>query len=264
MELVRSSRTRNWGSRLGLLLMGAGLLMLAWAVLVWRWEDPFTALYTTYEQHELARSYNKRVREFKAAPPPLAAASRPLASGSGLPTAQRLESEKRVIAAVARRYRLASHEGEPLGRIIVPRLGLDMLFVDGTASSSLEKGPGRDLETFMPGENRLVYVAGHRTTFLAPFSNIDKLRQGDRITLQLPYATFVYRVTHHVIVPSNDMAVLRTGDRELLALQACHPRFFATHRYIVYAVPVEVMPRQGLGRSYSPEKRQAPVSTPRP
>jgi sortase A len=225
--------------------------MLAWAVLVWRWEDPFTALYTTYEQHELAHSYHRRAQQFTLSP----ALFNPSHHHA---TAQRsLESEKSAIASVARRYRLDSHEGDPLGKIIVPRLGLNMVFVDGTDESSLEKGPGRDLQTFMPGENRLVYVAGHRTTFLAPFANIDKLQDGDRITLELPYATFVYRVTHHVIVPSNDLAVLRSGDHELLALQACHPRFFATHRYIVYAVPVKVTPTSGLGRSYAPGKETA-------
>jgi sortase A len=126
-----------------------------------------------------------------------------------------------------------------------------MIFLDGTDESSLEKGPGRDLQTYMPGENRLVYIAGHRTTFLAPFSEINELRAGDKITLELPYATFVYRVTHHIIVLADDEAVLRSGHSELLALQACHPRFFATHRYIVYAKPVEVIPIASIGPRYS-------------
>ena len=97
----------------------------------------------------------------------------------------------------------------------------------------------------MPGENQLVYIAGHRTTFLAPFSHIDTLRRGDRVTLELPYATFVYRVTGHVIVSSDDLARLKSHGHEIVALQACHPRFFATHRYIVYARPVQVRPRHG-------------------
>ncbi len=127
-----------------------------------------------------------------------------------------------------------------------------MIFLDGTTESSLERGPGRDLQTFMPGENRLVYIAGHRTTFLAPFSHIDSLKVGDRITLELPYATFTYQVTRHIIVPANDLAVLRPGHTELLALQACHPRFFATHRYIVYARPVKVAPTGKHERPYTP------------
>ena len=51
----------------------------------------------------------------------------------------------------------------------------------------------------------------------------------------MPYGTFQYAITRHVIVKADDLAVLRSHGRELLALQACHPRFFATHRYIAYA-----------------------------
>ena len=107
------------------------------------------------------------------------------------------------------------------------------------------KGPGRDLRTFMPGQGKLVYIAGHRTTYLAPFSHIDRLRRGDRVTIEMPYATFVYRITGHRIVPGDDLTVLDSHGREALELQACHPRFFATHRYIAYALPVEVIPRGG-------------------
>ena len=90
---------------------------------------------------------------------------------------------------------------------------------------------------FLPGEGRLVYIAGHRTTYSAPFAQINLLRRGDTVTIRMPYGTFRYRVTRHRIVPATDVGVLRSGDRELLILQSCHPRFSATHRYLVYALP---------------------------
>jgi sortase (surface protein transpeptidase) len=65
------------------------------------------------------------------------------------------------------------------------------------------------------------------------------------VTLRMPYATFVYRITRHRIVAADDLSVLRSPSHELLELQACHPRFFATHRYIAYAVPAEVVPQDG-------------------
>jgi sortase A len=95
----------------------------------------------------------------------------------------------------------------------------------------------------MPGENRLIYVAGHRTTYLAPFSDIDSVRPGDRVTIEVPYGTFIYTVTHHRIVKATDVSVLRSPRREVLALQACHPRFFASHSYIAYARLIRVEPR---------------------
>ena len=243
-----STARRTWSRRLGLTLIVAGSLTIMWAIVVWRWQDPFTALYTTYEQHHLAQRYQARAHRFAIAPVPRRASGSITAKAL---TAAIVERERAAVAREARRYRLLSHEGDPLGRIIVPRLGLNMIFVDGTDTSSLERGPGRDLDTYMPGENQLVYIAGHRTTFLAPFAHIDALKPGDRVKLELPYATFVYSVTRHVIVPSNDLAVLRSPHHELLALQACHPRFFATHRYIVYARPLEVLPTGRGARPYA-------------
>jgi LPXTG-site transpeptidase (sortase) family protein len=228
---------------------------------VWRWEDPFTALYTLYEQHELSASYDNRAASFLKAHPgvvlPAASTGRAHGASGKAAAAAKAEHDRAIVAAEkleirkdATTYRADSKEGQPLGRIMVHRLGLSMIFLNGTDESSLAKGPGRDLETYMPGQNRLVYIAGHRTTFLAPFSHIEKLRRGDRIKLELPYATFVYQVTRHIIVTSTDLAVLRSGSKELLALQACHPRFFATHRYIVYARPVEVIPKIKPGLAY--------------
>jgi sortase A len=224
---------------LGTLMLVGGVLTLLWVVVVWQWQDPFTALYTRWEQHRLASSYDERFAKF-----------RPVR-----PASANLAAERLTIAREAARYRRASKEGEAIGRIKVPRLGLNMILVNGTAESTLEKGPGRDLRTYMPGQGQLVYIAGHRTTYLAPFSHIDALRPGDRVTLELPYATFVYRIVRHRIVPSDDLAVLKSHNREVVILQACHPRFFATHRYLAYALPVRVEPR--VGPAYSPKQALA-------
>jgi sortase A len=97
----------------------------------------------------------------------------------------------------------------------------------------------------MPGEGELVYVAGHRTTYLAPFSHIDRLRTGDPVTIELPYATFEYRISITRVVAASDLAMLKSHRREVLVLQACHPRFFSSHRYLAYARPVRITPRGG-------------------
>jgi len=211
---------------LGTLLAVAGVLTLGWALLVWQWQDPFTALYTTWKQHQLASQYDKRARSFTTT-----------ISGPTVP------AERASIAREAKQYRLGSKRGQVIGRLRVPRMGINMLLVNGTDHDTLKKGPGRDGRTFMPGENRLVYIAGHRTTYLAPFSHIDRLRRGDRVTIAVPYGTFIYAVTRHRIVKSTDLSVLRSPRHELVELQACHPRFFASHRYIAYARLLRVEPR---------------------
>ena len=225
-----TARARRLVHVLSLVMIVAGVLGLGWALLVWQWQDPFTALYTKWEQRGLARQYDKLARDWATPPQPKSATN---------------EDSAAAIARAAAAYRHDTHEGEAIGRIVVGRLGLNMVLVDGTDHESLKRGPGRDLRSYMPGQHRLVYIAGHRTTYLAPFAHIEDIRPGDYITITVPYATFTYRAFRHEIVPATDMAMLSSPHHELLRLQACHPRFFATHRYIVDARLVSVQPRRG-------------------
>jgi sortase A len=217
---------------IGTVLIGAGALGLVWVVVVWQWQDPFTALYTMWQQHELSGQLNRIVAD-QPSLPRLNAHDRQT----------RLRAESEWITKEAAIFQRHAHEGQAIGRIVIPRIGLSIIVVDGTDESSLMRGPGLDRETSMPGRNRLVYIAGHRTTYLAPFSNIENIVPGSVIRLEMPYATFVYRAYGHEIVPATDLGVLRPVGHELLRLQACHPRFFATHRYIIQAHLVSERPR---------------------
>jgi sortase A len=214
---------------LGTLLIAAGVLTLAWVILVWQWEDPFTAVYTHYQQARLAHAYEQRVATYRPQPAHRALASLP----------QR-------VAAEARGYRLTLRRGDPVGRLRIGRIGLSMIVVQGTDHDTLKKGPGHEVTTGLPGEGRLIYVAGHRTTYLAPFAWINNIRVRDYIRFELPYGTFTYRVTRHYVVADDDVGVLRNRGREILRLQACHPRFFASNRYIVDATLVAMAPRRGV------------------
>jgi sortase A len=218
---------------LGTVMIITGLALLAWVVVVWRWEDPFTSLYTAYQQRSLSSSLDRRMDGYK----PVAV------SGASL------GAVRRTLRAEAAAYRREVHRDEAIGRIKVPAIGVNMVLVDGTDHDSLKRGPGLQPQTFMPGEGELIYIAGHRTTYSAPFSHIDRLRRGDRVTLEMPYGTFVYAITGHRIVPATATWALRSHHHEVVALQACHPRFFASHRYIAYGRPVQVIPRGG--RAYT-------------
>jgi sortase A len=213
----------------GAILVVAGVGMLAWVLVVWRWQDPFTALYTHWKQHQLSQAYERRFSAFEPAQL----------------RQNQVSARTKVIAREARLYRIHSRRGQAIGRIRVPRLDLNMILVNGTDHDSLTKGPGRDRRTYMPGEGQLIYIAGHRTTYLAPFAHIERLRSGDAVTLDVPYATFRYRVFKHRIVGAHEMSVLRSHGVEVVELQACHPRFFASQRYIAYARLVRVEPRGG-------------------
>ena len=200
---------------LGTLMIVSGIACVGWAVLVWRWEDPFTSLYTAYEQRTLESGLDDQFADYRG-------------------RRNSLTTDRTSLAAVARTYRRSSERGDGIGFLVVPRLNLRMVVVYGTDTASLKRGPGLDPRTFFPGQGRLVYIAGHRTTYSAPFSRIDTMRRGDLILVEMPYGTFVYRVTRNRIVEADDVWVLRGRDREEVALQACHPRFFASHRWITY------------------------------
>jgi len=213
---------------LGSLLVAGGVLTLVWVGLVWRWEDPFTALYTHVQQTRLSHAYEQRLAKFH-------------------PRAARgdLAAVERELAASARAYGRTLHRGDPVGRLRIGRIGLNMVVVQGTDHETLKRGPGHYIGTGLPGQGHLIYVAGHRTTYLAPFAWINNIRTGDYLRFEVPYGTFTYRAVRHYVVAENDVAVLQDHGREILRLQACHPRFFATHRYIVDAKLVAVTPRGG-------------------
>jgi len=216
----------------GTVMIVAGVGALAWAFTVWKWEDPFTATLNYFDQRQLAQTFDRRLEKGRPAG----------ATGSAVDVRTTLQRD-----AVAWRKRLK--RGDAVARLRIPRLGLKEIVVNGTDHESLERGPGRYLGSAMPGEGELVYIAGHRTTYGAPFSGIDKLRKGDRVFLQLPYATFEYAVTGHRIVAATDTSVLVSKGHEELELQACHPRFFATHRYIAYAKLVGVLPESEVANA---------------
>jgi len=214
--------------RISTLVIVAGVGLLAWTGTVYVWKDPFTAAYTAFEQRRLERSLERTFDEWRpvAAPP--------------TDTKTKLVDLRREANA----YRAAIGPGDAVARLEIPRLDLDVVVVNGTDVGSLRRGPGRHLDTWMPGAGELVYIAGHRTTYGAPFSQINELRRGDPIFVELPYATIEYRVTEERIVDSNELSVLKTRGREELVLQACHPRFFASERYLVYARPFQVVGKQ--------------------
>jgi sortase A len=221
------------GHRLGTFLLVIGIGVLAWAATVYLWKDPFTTAYTAYEQRRLASNLDSAFESWEPAPKP-----KPVSRPAPTP---KLQDDN--VSREAKRFRLESEDGDAIARLKVPRLDLSVVVVNGTSTGDLRRGPGRHEDSFLPGEGELVYVAGHRTTYGAPFSAINELEPGDTITVELPYGTVEYRVTRHRIVDDNDLSVLESRGREELVLQACHPRFFASQRYLVYARPVSVEAR---------------------
>jgi sortase A len=194
----------GWG------LLALGLLLIAEATITVLWQEPFTALSTRGEQKKLAAELDR------------------------MPTGP-VTSGPNSLQAQAGRLERSTREGHPLGRIVIPDIGAKFVFVQGTASPDLRKGPGHYADTALPGLTGTVGIAGHRTTYLAPFRNIDDLDPGDRIELRMTYGTFGYTVANTRIVSPRDVSVLRHRGGDWLVLTACHPLYSAAKRIVVSA-----------------------------
>jgi sortase A len=132
--------------------------------------------------------------------------------------------------------------GAALGRLIIPRLGLDAVFRQGIASSVIDRGPGHYPTTSLPGHGGTVGIAGHRVTHTHPFLKINLLRKNDQIVLVVQHRRYVYRVFRMRIVPQRQVWPLRSAHGEQLVLTACHPPRTDWRRIVVFAVLVSSRP----------------------
>ncbi len=128
--------------------------------------------------------------------------------------------------------------GTAVGTIDIPKIGLSMVVVEGTGTSQLQAGPGHYPGTPLPGENGNVAIAGHRTTYLHPFYNLDQLAPGDPIVLATVQGLFLYHVLTSMAVSPRDVAVVAPTPTPTLTLTTCNPRYSASQRLVVHAALV--------------------------
>jgi sortase A len=201
-------------------LITSGILMLVDAVLTVTWQEPVSAYFAHQDQNRLNR-------ELKGELPQVALDKRLLGS---------VRDEQKRLKGLAGLARGRAHTGHAIGKISLPKIGAHYAVVQGTDTDSLRKGPGHYPATHFPGEGGTVAIAGHRTTYGAPFNQIDKLKHGDQIVLEMPYGRFVYAVARTKIVDPTDLGVVKqVPGAEQLVLSACHPLYSAAQRIIVFA-----------------------------
>ena len=207
---------RTLSRPLAIVLALTGMGTLAWCGITLAWGEPFTAVSAARSQAALSSELARKE------------ASGNQASGK---RAGRHGATNGLVAGA----REPMHEGDAVGRLVVPRLDLSAVVVEGTRSADLSRGPGHYRKTSLPGSGAVVAIAGHRTTYGRPFRHIDDLEPGDRIVLKMPYGTYRYVVYAHRIVDDHDWSILRPRSFEKLVLTACHPLYSAAQRYVVFA-----------------------------
>jgi len=192
----------------------SGALLVADAATTLLWQEPLSALLAAREQAALAATVPP------AAPPPA-------------PGDATLAPEE--LATRARTAKRALRPGESVGRLSLPTLDRSYAVVEGTDTETLRRGPGHYPRTPLPGAGASAGIAGHRTTYGAPFRTVDRLRRGDPIDVAMPYANLRYRVEDVRVVSPRALWVVAPRGYDRLVLTACHPLYSAAQRIVVFA-----------------------------
>ncbi|MDR3649259.1 MAG: class E sortase [Acidimicrobiales bacterium] len=209
--------------RVALALIGVGLLLLSFvAYQLWG-----TALYEHNAQNQLRHELAGKLHSSLTTPTTTASTAPGQTTTTGSPAA--LVNQ---VAPPAPDPKV----GTPIGLLSIPRLGMQgVAIVEGTDEAQLQEGPGHYAGTPLPGEAGNVAIAGHRTTYGAPFYDLNTLQPGDPIDIQTAQGLFGYQVvTSHVVAPSNVTVLAQTSTPEL-TLTTCNPRYSAATRLVVVA-----------------------------
>ena len=202
------------------MLIVSGVLMLADAGLTVAWQEPVSAFMASRDQGELEDELEAQAAS--------AAADKQLTAS--------IRDVQRRIKKLAQLDKKRAKDGRALGRIEFPTLDRDYVFVQGTSLDVLRKGPGHYPKTSFPGEGGTVGIAGHRTTYGAPFRAIDDLKPGEHVLVKMPYGELEDKVEKTQIVnPDATWIVNRVKGAERLVLSACHPLYSASKRIVVFA-----------------------------
>jgi sortase A len=223
------SRVRSALRLLSTLLIVSGSLLLADAVATLVWEEPVSSLYARFQQKDLQGQLD-RLENIKPTPVEQKALAK-------------LPDPKRKLAFAARSLDRKTDDGDAVGKLEISRIGLSTVFVEGTGAGDLRKGPGHYPGTPLPGQRGTVAIAGHRTTYGAPFRKINQIEPRDEITIEMPYGRFTYRVERTRIVKPTDVWVTQKVSYDRLILSACHPLYSAAKRIVVFARLIRSAPR---------------------
>jgi sortase A len=226
---TKKSRPVDWRwvvGGVGRGLIAAGVLILLFvAYQLWG-----TGIQEARSQNQLENEFNDII------------ATAPAPSTTEAPTTTRAATTSAAVATAPTTTVAATtvpppdvKEGDPLARIEIPKIGVDKIVVAGVSLSDLRKGPGHYPNTPLPGQLGNAAIAGHRTTYGAPFFRVDELAAGDEIIVTTVQGTFRYLVTEIKIVKPTDFSVLDPTPDATLTLTSCNPRYSSRQRIVVKA-----------------------------
>jgi sortase A len=212
----------------GRALVTVGILILLFvAYQLWG-----TGFYEAQQQKELKAQFNNELVAAKAKA-----------------KAAQKDAQQAIDATTTTLPQIAPPTGDAVAIIEIPKIGLDRAVVQGIGVPDLRRGPGHYPLTPLPGQIGNAAIAGHRTTYGAPFNRIDELAVGDPILIRTLAGTYRYNVTQQLVVSPKEVSVLDPTPNASLTLTTCNPKFSASQRLVVKAV---------LDKARSPKAQKPP------
>jgi sortase A len=209
-------------------LILTGLLLLVDGGVTLLWQEPVTAAIALIKRSDVSHKY----LSYRTAP----------LTHTQRKAVKQIHSSTQRISYLARADLAQIKTGDAIGQIEIPKIGHTYNVVQGDQTGQLEDGPGHYPSTALPGMGQTVGIAGHRTTYLAPFRFINELHKGDRIYVTMPYGKFTYVVQKQQIVQPTAVWVVNNVGYDRLVLSACNPIYSASQRIIVFAKLSSVTP----------------------
>ncbi len=218
----------------GRVFITAGIIILLFvAYQLWG-----TGLYTAREQNQLEDQFDAALIRAGTDTSPSTTSSTTTTTVAGVPPSSTTTTTTEPAPP-------PPPEGEAVARIQIPKIGVDSIVVNGVSRDDLRKGPGHYPDTPLPGQEGNAAIAGHRTTYGAPFADLDQLSEGDLIQVTTLQGTFDYRVREQLIVRPSDVAVVEPtpvdpddpseGYEATLTLTTCNPKYSAAQRLVIKA-----------------------------
>ncbi len=185
-----------------------------------------TGIYTSREQNQLRDQFTSSVS--KQGDEPVVSSTTSVTDPTASTTTTSLQVPLAPFVA----------EGDPIAQIRIPRIAVESIVVQGVSRADLRRGPGHYPDTPLPGQEGNAAIAGHRTTYGAPFGDLDQLEIGDRIFTRTAQGNFTYEVYDTVIVKPTEIQVLEPDQFRpaTLTLTTCNPKYSAAQRLVVKAV----------------------------
>jgi len=227
---------KGFRERLSTILIVTGIAVIAFPFL--------TEIYGYFKSVQLAQAWEQQAKDQRNRAERIRENQKMLISSGQLPNEDAIISDSVPIQSKNSGKKSKEYKPFPKTRIIIPKINVDQVILEGTSPDVLQLGPGHYIGMANPGEKGNVGIAGHRVTYTHPFNRLDELSEGDVVMLETVDYKYEYRVESMEVTDPKDIKNLQPSDDPRITLTTCNPKYSAKTRLNVMGVLVNSEPRR--------------------